>query len=412
MSQINDPMKETAARNIVAYLKTPNGKPVLAQASVILETVQNAFITNDTEKKEQAAFVQFMNRYIKEFATATQMPAIGESILYNNLSLESIVQLLSAIKVECWKESNAKYIAESLDYFINYFKKNEGVKATKIFKSKHLTFTDYPNNDFVREAVREATNVYTSPIFITFADKSTITSFAKESTTIYKDATISKSFTCKHAETAIAQKWQVGEIKGFTESMFPLEFSFTDWGEFIGFMKSFTEAKEIPYKKVAIEPAKEVQLNFKDILIICSVVAVALSFIFIVPKITEAAYLRKVKQAELQLEKERLERQAQAEKALDNTDLESWMVGTWAAFMTSEYGTMTITLEIDKYGNTFEIIEYNGRYERNSFTMYYDRRAEQLYHKDHGGRVSYGVESAYEKIYMSGNSGKTYFSKQ
>ena len=64
--------------------------------------------------------------------------------------------------------------------------------------------------------------------------------------------------------------------------MFPLEFSFTDWGEFIGFMKSFTEAKEIPYKKVAIEPAKEVQLNFKDILIICSVVAVALSFIFIV----------------------------------------------------------------------------------------------------------------------------------
>lgn len=53
---------------------------------------------------------------------------------------------------------------------------------------------------------------------------------------------------------------------------------------------------------------------------------------------------------------------------------------------------MTITLEIDKYGNTLEIIEYsNGGYEMNNFTLKYDRNTQKLYHKDGSLTINYKV---------------------
>lgn len=77
---------------------------------------------------------------------------------------------------------------------------------------------------------------------------------------------------------------------------------------------------------------------------------------------------------------------------IENEYPDSWMVGKWRTRLSSMYGTMIVTLEIDEYGNTFETIEYsNGGYERNSFKMYYDRDSQQLYFKNGSLTTHYNV---------------------
>ena len=71
---------------------------------------------------------------------------------------------------------------------------------------------------------------------------------------------------------------------------------------------------------------------------------------------------------------------------------DSWMIGRWRARAISEYGPLSVTLDIDKYGNTYETIIYpNGKSEMNSFKMCYDRDQQQLYHKDGSLRIIYKV---------------------
>ena len=59
MTEFNDTVKNVAIENIVSFLKNPNGKSQLAQVSLILETVQNAFVTNDITKEAQTNLKRF-----------------------------------------------------------------------------------------------------------------------------------------------------------------------------------------------------------------------------------------------------------------------------------------------------------------------------------------------------------------
>ncbi len=81
-----------------------------------------------------------------------------------------------------------------------------------------------------------------------------------------------------------------------------------------------------------------------------------------------------------------------ATTSVKNEYPDSWMIGKWRARAISEYGPLSVTLDIDKYGNTYETIIYpNGKSEMNSFKMCYDRDQQQLYHKDGSLRIIYKV---------------------
>ena len=72
MTEFNDTVKNGAIENIVSFLKNPEGKNSLAQVSLILESVQNAFVTNDNSKNAQSNLVRFLETFIKQLAARTE----------------------------------------------------------------------------------------------------------------------------------------------------------------------------------------------------------------------------------------------------------------------------------------------------------------------------------------------------
>lgn len=102
----------------------------------------------------------------------------------------------------------------------------------------------------------------------------------------------------------------------------------------------------------------------------------------------------------------------------NNTDIESWMAGTWKGSITTSdyYGnpfTFYWTLEISPYGSTTQIVETSiGNYDMETYTLRYDRNNKQLYYRDGGGNVTIDVDTYSKKLYMPSEFGTMYLYKQ
>lgn len=398
MTEFNDAMKNVAINSIVSFLQNPEGKSPLAQISLILETVQNAYMVNDKETCLQSNLAKFFEPFINEIA-ATRTDAVPEflaDIIFpeQKITISNVATILAILRCFATKEEHSEFIINHLTYFIEYLKENH--KATiAINKYFCFEFSEYRND--ASEAIKWGLEAFNAPVYIKFKSPEEWREFRKAMSN-------KKEYQCLcQGDNVIYPAMKIDE---FEDTMYPIEIAVNNTNRnpnissvltAMGKRKALQDSLKKPVSKSVSTETTEQQntkvttnqniapvktRRFKIIpTVICSIIAIAI----IIPIVKEK------KRAKEELKQEINEI---LQKAYEQTNgyPDAWMVGKWRARISSGYGNMTIILEIDKYGNTLEIIKYsNGRYEMNNFTLQYDRNTQKLYHKDGSLTTNYKV---------------------
>ena len=386
--KFNDPMREKAAKNIVAFLQNPDGKSPLAQASLVLETVQAAFSPKDEEKDAQTNLVQFIGKYVDEFAgrVGENTPDFAKGIIPNhrNITVTDITQLLAKLRCLSVNQKHSDYIANHLTYFIDKFESEFGVSSI-ICKKFCISYSDY--SDSITEVLHWGLKTFNPPIIVTFNSPTEWKNFR----TVTEDE---GRYSCKYNGVGLALSCKTAIIDKFDESKYPIEVRINGTQKtderILNMSTAEIESIKNELRGLNRLSAKEFVNVYKTKLIIAAVALIAILSAIIIPPIVKEN--RRVKEELKQEINDMLRDSYEKTQAIKNEYPDSWMVGKWRTRLSSMYGTMIVTLEIDEYGNTFETIEYsNGGYERNSFKMYYDRNAQQLYFKDGALTTRYNV---------------------
>lgn len=368
-------MMNQAITNIIEFLKNPEDKKPLAQASLILETVQYAVVINDVEKEAQTNLVQFIGRFVDEFAmrTGENVPEFANGIIPNNrnVTASDIARILAKLRCLAVNQPYSDYIINHLSFFIERLEIDCNA-SSKICKKFCFPYSEY--SDSIVEMFDWAFKTFNPPIYVAFNSKEEWASF--------RAATPDEGrYACKYNGIGLAVTCKTALIDKFDDSKYPIEVrvnGIKKTGKRILNMSN-AEIESIRAEMRGLN--KPTIMDFVKKLIIAAVAAIILiAPVIIIPIVKEN---KRVKEELKQEINEMLQKSYEKKNSVEREFPDSWMVGKWRASMSSGYGSMTVTLEIDKYGNTFETIEYsNGGYERNSFTIYYDRDAQQLYFKD------------------------------
>lgn len=398
MTEFNDAVKNVAINSIVSFLQNPEGKSPLAQVSLILETVQNAYMVNDKETCLQSNLAKFFEPFINEIA-ATRTDAVPEflaDIIFpeQKITISNVATILAILRCFATKEEYSEFIINHLTYFIEYLKENH--KATiAINKYFCFEFSEYRND--ASEAIKWGLEAFNAPVYIKFKSPEEWREFRKAMSN-------KKEYQCLcQGDNVIYPAMKIDE---FEDTMYPIEIAVNNTNRnpnissvltAMGKRKALQDSLKKPVSKSVSTETTEQQntkvttnqniapvktRRFKIIpTVICSIIAIAI----IIPIVKEK------KRAKEELKQE-INEILQKTYEQTNGYPDAWMVGKWRARISSGYGNMTITLEIDKYGNTLEIIKYsNGGYEMNNFTLQYDRNTQKLYHKDGSLTINYKV---------------------
>lgn len=217
MTEFNDAMKNVAVNNIVSFLQNPEGKSPLAQVSLILETVQNAFVTNDIATDAQTNLVRFLETYIQKLSVRTEreIPDFLNGIIAADTipTISSVAQILARLRCNAVKESHSDFIINHLTYFIEYLKNKYGA-TVHVCKKFRIAYSDYSN--VISEVTKWAFEAYNPPIFIQFSSKDEWEDFR---TKISDEG----HYACQFNGSALALTRKTSEIDKFDSSKFPME---------------------------------------------------------------------------------------------------------------------------------------------------------------------------------------------
>lgn len=217
MTEFNDTVKNVAIENIVSFLKNPNGKSQLAQVSLILETVQNAFVTNDITKEAQTNLKRFLDTYINKLAARTEeeIPDFLNGIIAAETTptVSSVAQILARLRCNAVKETHSDFIINHLTYFIKYLKYKYGA-SPYVCKKFRIVYSDY--SDVISEVTKWAFAAYNPPILIQFN--------SKDEWEDYRTKTSDEGhYACQFNGSTLALTRKTSEIDKFDSSKFPIE---------------------------------------------------------------------------------------------------------------------------------------------------------------------------------------------
>lgn len=217
MTEFNDTVKNGAIENIVSFLKNPEGKNSLAQVSLILESVQNAFVTNDNSKNAQSNLVRFLETFIKQLAARTEgeIPDFLNGIIGADTTptVSSVAQILARLRCNAVKEEYSDFIINHLTYFIEYLKDKYGA-STHVCKKFRIVYSDYSN--VISEVTKWALEAYNSPILIKFNSKDEWEDFKTQMPD-------EGHYACQFNGVALALTRKTSEIDKFDSSKYPME---------------------------------------------------------------------------------------------------------------------------------------------------------------------------------------------
>lgn len=217
MTEFNDAMKNAAVNNIVSFLQNPEGKSPLAQVSLILETIQNAFVTDNIAKDAQTNLVRFIETYINKLAARTggEMPDFLNGIIAIDTTptMSSVAQILARLRCNAVKELHSDFIINHLTYFIEYLKNKYGAN-THVCKKFRIAYSDY--SDVISEVIKWAFEAYNPPIFIQFSSKDEWKDFRAKTSD-------ERRYACQFNGKALALNRKTSEIDKFDISKFPME---------------------------------------------------------------------------------------------------------------------------------------------------------------------------------------------
>ena len=254
MTQFNDTVKNVAIENIVSFLKNPEGKSSMAQVSLIIETVQNAFVTNDDEKDAQATLVRFLETYINKLAARAdgEIPDFLNGIIGADTTptVSSVAQILARLRCNAVKEEYSDFIINHLTYFIEYLKDKYGA-CTHVCKKFRIVYSDYSN--VISEVTKWALEAYNPPILIQFNSKDEWEDF--------RTRTLDEGhYACQFNGSALALTRKTNEIDKFDSSKYPMEVRIKGTKEFPDEMRNIPQ-EEIDAFWFSIRGYKETRLQ-------------------------------------------------------------------------------------------------------------------------------------------------------
>lgn len=215
MTEFNDAVKNVAINSIVSFLQNPEGKSPLAQVSLILETVQNAYMVNDKETCLQSNLAKFFEPFINEIA-ATRTDAVPEflaDIIFpeQKITISNVATILAILRCFATKEEHSEFIINHLTYFIEYLKENH--KATiAINKYFCFEFSEYRND--ASEAIKWGLEAFNAPVYIKFKSPEEWREFRKAMSN-------KKEYQCLcQGDNVIYPAMKIDE---FEDTMYPIE---------------------------------------------------------------------------------------------------------------------------------------------------------------------------------------------
>ena len=254
MTEFNDTVKNGAIENIVSFLKNPEGKNSLAQVSLILESVQNAFVTNDNSKNAQSNLVRFLETFIKQLAARTEgeIPDFLNGIIGAGTTptVSSVAQILARLRCNAVKEEYSDFIINHLTYFIEYLKDKYGA-STHVCKKFRIVYSDYSN--VISEVTKWALEAYNSPILIKFNSKDEWEDFKTQMPD-------EGHYACQFNGVALALTRKTSEIDKFDSSKYPMEVRIKGTKEFPDEMRNIPQ-EEIDAFWFSIRGYKETRLQ-------------------------------------------------------------------------------------------------------------------------------------------------------
>lgn len=254
MTQFNDTVKNVAIENIVSFLKNPEGKSSVDQVSLIIETVQNAFVTNDDEKDAQATLVRFLETYINKLAARAdgEIPDFLNGIIAADTTptVTSVAQILARLRCNAVKEEHSDFIINHLTYFIEYLKDKYGA-CTHVCKKFGIAYSDYSN--VISEVTKWALEAYNPPILIQFNSKDEWEDFRTRTSD-------EGHYACQFNGVALALTRKTSEIDKFDSSKYPMEVRIKGTKEFPDHMRNIPQ-EEIDAFWFSIRGYKETRLQ-------------------------------------------------------------------------------------------------------------------------------------------------------
>lgn len=372
-----------AIENIVAFLNAPGDKSPLAQASLVLETVQVA-INPEDDPEALKNLVDFLDSYVNTFAIRTDetVPEFAKGIIYNNrnVTIADITKLLARLRCLSVTQKHSDYIIKHLSYFIDRFGSEYG--ASPITGKKfHVAYSDY--GESIKDLLHWALKACTPPVHVTFNSKDEWKSFRQVTEN-------ERRYVCEFAGAKHAETFYTEEIDNFGDSKFPLEVR-------VRGVKKMDERLLITH---GLQFDEELTLkeflkkHRKKVIIIAIALIAIIAPTVIIPIVEEN---RRVKE-ELEREiNDQLRETYERNQAIQNEYPDSWMVGTWKGSsqerdMYNNIVNVFCDLTIDKYGNATQYTGMKGYpVDVEQFTLRYDRSTQQLYFRDGGMRVTYKV---------------------
>lgn len=254
MTEFNDTVKNGAIENIVSFLKNPEGKNSLAQVSLILESVQNAFVTNDNSQNAQSNLVRFLETFTKQLAARTEgeIPDFLNGIIGadTTLTVSSVAQILARLRCNAVKEEYSDFIINHLTYFIEYLKDKYGA-STHVCKKFRVVYSDYSN--VISEVTKWALEAYNPPLLIQFNTTDEWEDFRNKTSD-------EGHYSCKFNGVALALTRKTSEIDKFDSSKYPMEVRIKGTKEFPDEMRNIPQ-EEIDALWFSIRGYKETRLQ-------------------------------------------------------------------------------------------------------------------------------------------------------
>lgn len=254
MTEFNDTVKNGAIENIVSFLKNPEGKNSLAQVSLILESVQNAFVTNDNSKNAQSNLVRFLETFIKQLAARTEgeIPDFLNGIIGADTTptVSNVAQILARLRCNAVKEEYSDFIINHLTYFIEYLKDKYGA-STHVCKKFRIVYSDYSN--VISEVTKWALEAYNPPLLIQFNTTDEWEDFRNKTSD-------EGHYACQFNGVALALTRKTSEIDKFDSSKYPMEVRIKGTKEFPDEMRNIPQ-EEIDAFWFSIRGYKETRLQ-------------------------------------------------------------------------------------------------------------------------------------------------------
>lgn len=407
MTKFTNNAKNAAIDNIVSFLKNPGDKSPLAQASLILETVQKAFVTNDLERNEQASLMQFMEQYINLLATCTDnnIPDFAYGIVSENRSLtvSDITRLLAKLRCLAVNQNHSDFIISHLSYFIDKLESDHNVSSISCKKFR-VAYSDFAES--IPELLHWSFKSFNPPIYITFACKQEWDSFRAMTNDEGR-------YVCKYNGVGLAVNCKTSTIDNFDNTKYPIEVRVNGIQVTDPKILNLSQEQIAEIRSEIYGYRESVFTRFRNKhprLVTTTIISVVAVLAFVIGlKLYENKRAKDKVKAEISemLANANSSNNSNQESTAQSTYPDSWMVGKWRAILSFDGSeTVTITLTIDKYGNATQTEKWSyGGTETESFTLQYNREAQILYYREHGGTISYGVDPVNQKIYMKGSGG-------